>query len=183
MSQFYVQDTGGSGPIPPEVPTSFVTDDGTAIPSGNILNVDGATSTENNDNGIVTRANPNLGPNLEIVLTNRLTGTATSTNASAEDLITFTLGATPLVYRFWFYISGRDTGTGDGLGYSVEGSAKTDGAVATIISVPNQDNDEDPSLVSATVSLIASGNDVILRVTGVTSQTISYKAVGYYIEV
>lgn len=178
MSQFYVGVTAGS--LPPTVPTSFVTDDGTAIPAANVLNVNGATSSDDNPNGIETRANPNLSDNLEIVLTNRFTGTATSTNASVEDLVTFTLGATNLVYRFQFDVSGRDTATGDGIGYTLFASARTDGAAATVISTPFLDNDEDASLVTATADFVASGNDVILQVTGVAGQTINYRAVGSY---
>jgi hypothetical protein len=181
MSQFYIQDTSGSGPVPPEVATSYDLDTGTAIPSGNILNVNGDSISTDSVNGIQTVANPNLSQNLEIALTNRLVGTASSVNASVEDIITFTLGATDLVYRFWFYIAGRDTATGDGVGYTIEGSVRTDGAAATVISVPNQDNDEDASLILATADLVASGNDIILQVTGVAGQTISYRAVGNYL--
>jgi hypothetical protein len=61
MSQFYVGVTAGS--LPPSVPTSFVTDNGTAIPAANILNVNGGP-------GISTSANPNGSNNLLISLDN-----------------------------------------------------------------------------------------------------------------
>lgn len=182
MSQFFVSSSGG-GPLPPTVPQEFVTDDGTAIPAANSLNVNGGSTSDPNDNGIETRANPNLSDNLEILLTNRLTGTATSVNASTEDIVTFTLVATDACYRFEFFITGRDTATGEGVGYTMFASARTDGAAATVVATPFLDNDEDASLITATVGMIASGNDVILQVTGVAGQTITYKTVGSYVAV
>lgn len=173
----------GADNVPGNVAQSYVLDDGTAIPAAHVLNVNGGSTTDPSDNGILTRANPNLSNNAEILLTNRLHDTVTSTNGSVEDLITFDLGSDPACYRFNFIVAGRDTGTGDGVGYSVDATLKTDGATATIVAAPYTDNDEDASLLDAEITVVASGNNAVLRVTGVASQTIVYKAVGQYVVV
>lgn len=113
----------------------------------------------------------------------KLSGTGTSVNAAPVDLITFSLDSSVSVYRFFIHICGRDTGTGDGVGYSIFASARTDGATCTIISSPFNDNDEDTSLVAATATITSSGNDFILRVAGVAGQTVTYRAVGTYISI
>lgn len=61
MSQFYLQ-SGSLGPVPPDVPTAFVTDSGTVIPSFNVVNVNGGP-------GIEVIANPNGSNNMEIIAT------------------------------------------------------------------------------------------------------------------
>jgi len=50
MSQIYKPLTSG-GPLPPAIPTSFVTDNGVAIPSANILNVVGGNGTTTSGSG------------------------------------------------------------------------------------------------------------------------------------
>jgi len=184
MSQIYKSLT--SGPVPPTVPTSFVTDvNSPAIPAANVLNEIGGSTSINNNNGIQTDGSSGSNT-LTIQLTNRLTGTATVVGATTGDIITFALGASAAVYRFTFIVSGRDTAganVGTGLGYTVDASARTDGSTSTIISTPDIDADEDTVLSAALMAVVASGNNVIVRATGVAGETISYRAVGSYVVV
>ena len=188
MSQIYRSTS--AGPSPPDVATSYTTDNGTAVPSANVLQVNAIDVTDNNVNGIQTTgglAEAGASNRVQVELTNRLQGTATSTNASNADIITFALdAANPMVYRFNFDVSGRSTAgnfTGEGVGYRVLATARTDGAAATIIETPFIDADEDTNLMGASIDFIASGNNVILRAVGIAAETISYGAVGYYLEV
>ena len=174
----------------PSVPTSFTTDTGTAVPQANILDVTAIDREDNNVNGIQTRGGVStVGgalEDLEIQLTNRLQGTASVTGAITGDIITFSLGSTAAVFRFDFFVVGRDTGNGQGVGYSVQATARTDNTTATLIATPFIDSDEDstaPSLTGALMDLVVSGNNVILRATGVAARTISYSAVGTYVVV
>ncbi len=61
MSQITKTLTSG-GPIPGNIPTSFVTDSGTVVPAANIVNVNGS-------NGVTVTANPNLSNNMLVTLT------------------------------------------------------------------------------------------------------------------
>ena len=178
--------SSSSGPPPPAVPVQFDTDvNSPAIPALNILIEVGGATTADNSNGIRTDGSSG-GNTLTIQLTNRLSGTATVVGATTGDIITFSLGASTAVYRFNFLVTGRSTAgaaVGQGVGYTIDGSARTDGATASIISTPDIDADEDAALVGAFVSLIASGNNVVVRATGIAAETITYKSVGTYIVV
>jgi len=172
MSQLYL---GASSS--PSVPTSFAGDSGTATPAANVLTIDALDTQDNNDNGVVTEAS---GSTVTLLLTNRLQSTVTTIGATTADIITLDLGASAAVYRFSFEVVGRDTATGDAIGYSIKATLKTDGAAATEIDADYQDKDDDTSLAAASVDVIASGNNAIVRVTGVAGQTISHGVVGYY---
>lgn len=180
MSQAGPSTTGGVSP--PSIPITFDADFGTATAAANILNVIGGSTSDNNILGMQTTA---AGNTVTYQLTNRLYNAApvNVTGAVTGDIITYGLGASAAVYRFRFDVTGRDTSTGDGVGYTLFGSARTDGAAATVIATPFVDNDEDASLLAASLTLVASGNSVILQATGVAGQTISFNAVGFYVKV
>lgn len=172
-----------SGPVPPAVATSYTTDSGTAIPALNVLQVKGVDTTVSNDNGIFTQANPNLSNLLEIVLSNRLFGAGSTMDAVTLDLVTFPLAATPTTYRFEFQVTGRAATSGNSVGYTLFGSAKTDGATTAIVETAYIDADQDPALFAASVAFVAVGNSVVIQVTGVLGTNITYKALGTYIEI
>lgn len=69
MSQFYTQSSGGSGPVPPNVPTSFKTDqksdatpDGTVVPVANTVRLYGNPLVFGTQ-GILTQAVQTIVPN------------------------------------------------------------------------------------------------------------------------
>ena len=150
----------------PSIPTTFTEDSGSAVPVANNINIFGDTTIETTGSGDT------------VTISFRFSGTGTSTNGSNADLITFPLAATPTVYRFHFEVAGRETTTGDGVGYTLFSSFKTDGVTATAIQTPFIDADED--IAGASLTMVASGNNVILRANSSGTTTITYHAVGYY---
>lgn len=173
---------GLTGTLPPDVPLQFITDEGTSVPSSNTLYVLSATSTRPDTNGIITVSGAPGDPEiLYVTLTNRITGEGVSSNGATVNLFTFSLDNSPRIYRFDILISGIDLATGDGVGYTMFSSAKTNGTTASVVATPFLDNDEDPSLVAASVDFISSGNNVILTATGVVGKNIGYRALANYV--
>lgn len=185
----YFGSSGGSGTLPTDVAQEYVTDDGTVIPVANSMNVNGIDSVENNNNGILVRANPDLSENMEVVITNRVQGIGSTSGVATIDLITFNMGATAGVYKFSFDVAGFDSTNDVGVGYQINASARTDGEAvpaATIISIPDGDEDEDDLLDTADWNVVTSGNNLILQVTGVNNGgdlNINWGAVGSYVRV
>lgn len=185
MSQIILNSGGGGNP---SIPTQFTTDDNTvAVPVANNLNIFGAQTAEDNDNGIETTANPlslipalpaDAGDTVYIALTNRQTGLVTTNNAVVTTIITFTPDTNGLPGTI--YVSGNTqafcTTNGSGAAYSISGGFKTDGATITEIGIEYHDQFEELVLQTADIFLTTDGTNILVQVLGVAGLTINWNA-------
>jgi len=175
MSQFFLGISSGN--LPPQIPTSFVLDDGTSIPAANIENINGVDSIENNANGILTRASPNLSNNAQIVLTNRILVTATTSDGGGQTqnvtLMTPT-DATAMTFKCGFI--GHDAVNDEAAGGSQEGIARKSAGVATVVGVNDSSDQSDAGLITVDWNVIASGANLVAQFVGVAGRTITWTA-------
>lgn len=176
MSQIYARATSAE----PAIPTSFITDDGTAIPVANELEIKARDTSENNDNGIQTVADPNNGKTVYVELTNRQTTLTTTTDASETNLSVFALGATPGVYFFWGNVQCFNTTDSLGSGYGFEAAIRTDGAAATEISIEVTNNFEEVGMEDVYIEVTKNVNSFVLNGFGLAGKTIKWNTVFEY---
>ncbi len=168
-----------SGPVPPTVATTYVTDvNSPAIPAANILNVLGNDTTANNVNGVITDGSSGSNT-LTVQLTNRLQGAATTVGAATGDVITFiptVVGTYSLEYRTAAY----NTTSLLGAGYSFFGAIRFDGVNSNICDAFDEINNEEGAMTAVDLAVVVSGASIILRATGYAAQTINWSSVGLY---
>jgi hypothetical protein len=174
-----------SGPVPPTVPTSFPTDNGTAVPLANVLIVLGKSSSENDVDGIITKGGvtgTGTQNEVDVVLTNRVTGTVQTIGLTTSTVLSFTPpnteGGYSLTITVVGYISSDKvsaswdiygTVTADGLGgFTTEGSP-----VRNMIGNVAFDVNE------VTVSI--GGGSILVTATGLTAKTIRWTGLLTYI--
>lgn len=180
MSQIYKTLTSG-GPIPPNIPTSFVTDvNPSSIPIANIENIIGGTTTVNNVKGIQTDGSSGSNT-ITIQLTNRIQGSGNTVGATTTTIATMNLGATPGNYAWEFYISGYEPTAPSGTGYNIQSCVRTTGAAATLVSTSDETYVEDPALGASDAQITVSGNNVNVTVIGIAGLTIHWNVVGSYV--
>lgn len=166
MSQAGMINTSG-GPVPPTVATTYVTDvNSPAIPAANILNVPGGFVADDNDNGIQTDGSSGSNT-LTVELTNRMTGTVTTNDATLTTIITLPLGAVAASYYVWGCISAFNSSSPGAGDYSFSGGYRTDGASATELGTEFHDTFEEAALSGVDIFLNVSGNDVLVQVQGI----------------
>jgi len=169
-----------SGPVPPNVPTTFVADNGTtAIPAANILNLLTNDTVVNNDNGISSTA---AGNTFTVLLNNRQTQTTTltTTDATLTTSQTLALGATPGTFYIYGNIQAFNSTTPASGTYSFTGGYRTDGATATEIGTEFRDQFEDLALAASDVFVSVSGNNVLIQVQGVVGLNINWNSLIEY---
>ncbi len=186
MSQIIKTLTSG-GPIPPVIPTEFDTQDGNAVPSANILIVNGFDSTENNDNGIITKGGvvgTGTSNEVDVVLTNRITGNATTTdNVTPQTLTSFSAGATPATYIMQIQIVAFNSTDNLSAGYSSTSVIRTTGLAAVEISADPGIISEETTMTGVVVQNQISGNNIETIVTGLSGKTIRWFSLINYIKV
>lgn len=182
MSQFFVN-SSSSGPVPPEVPTQFNTQNGNAVPAANILIINGFDSSENNDNGIITKGGvvgTGTANEVDIVLTNRIQGTVTTTNSTPTTIISYTLPAVG-VYAFDVNIASYNITDTLGASYSVFVGIRGTGAVAVKLNLEDKIVNEEAGDTGCNVQVSISGNNVLFEAIGIAAKTVNWGAVGTYV--
>jgi len=150
---------------------------------GGITTLNAAQTSTNNVVGLSAGV---VGTTGTVTLTNRITGSVTTSNATPTTLASFALSGSAGIYRFSIEIVGYDSTDDEGVGYSIFGSVRTDGAAATLIGVPDKLVDEEEAPIDLSIStcdanLTVSGNNAIIQVTGVAATTIKWYTLTTYV--
>ncbi len=153
---------------------------GVVSPVANNINVFGQSTTINNDNGIRT-FNGGAGE-LDVRLTNRITGSVTTSDATPTTIASFSLDAVATVYTFDIQIACFNSTDINGDGYFISGTARTDGVTATLCGTPDKIVNEEV-IDTADANMIVSGNTVIIQATGIAGKTHRWRTVATYVQV
>lgn len=181
MSQINTRTTAGN--LPPVVATSYLTQNGTAIPLANVLKVYGYDSNIDNDNGIIVNGGvvgTGTQNEVDVVLTNRVTGTVTTTDDTPTTLVTVSLGAVAGTFYSSGNIVAYNTTDLEGAAWSFSGAAVTTGAAGTEIGTDQKDEFKQSTLTTATFDFFITGNNATILITGVPGKTINWNCLFNY---
>lgn len=132
--------------------------------------------------GITTTGSPGTNT-ITIASANAGTGTGQTIGAVTADLITIALGAVATTYTIEARVAGFESTTPAGIGYLIVAAVRTTGAAASVVGTPEVTAFEDAALGAGLGTIVASGNNAIVRVTGVGGLTINWRASSIYTKV
>ncbi len=172
MSQAGIINTT-TGPVPPTVPTSFVTDSGTAIPAANILNV---VTPGGGTQGISTSGS---GSTITITLTDIIVrATCQTINAGTATFnVNIPIPTSNSSASIRANMAGYAKTAGTAIGGELIGAVRNVGGVLTVIGTPDLTRNNDVSLSAWNCTLTVSGTNALVQVTGVAGVTINWTAI------
>jgi len=171
MSQFFVATTSGN--LPPAVATSYVTNDGTAIPALSVLNVLGGS-------GIETYVDPNLSNNLFIKVQNSTTDTGQTINNQTVTLSTIDCSVAG-TYFFTTQVSAYDVAGVESAGGSLYTSVRSTAGVVTVIDDTDAIAHRTSGLPNIDYQITVIGTNAVFQVTGQIGFTIDWGAITIYV--
>lgn len=181
MSQIYKSLT--SGPVPPAVPTQFTTDDGSiAIPASNNLNVFSQDTTENNANGIQTRAIAPNSENLFIEITNRTRVIATTSDGGGQtQTVNIFTPTSASAITFVVTVTGYDSTNNEMIGGELVGIARrSSGGTTAVVGTNDTFIETDIGLIAADYDIVTDGTLIQFQCIGVAGRTINWSSVFVY---
>lgn len=183
MSQAGIINTQ-SGPPPPPVPTSFVTQNGTSVPLANVEIINGFETNVNNTNGISTAGGvvgTGTQNEVDILLTNRNSVSSTTSDGGGQTqtvgLISMTNGT---AISFRTLVTGYDIPNNIGVGGETVGIARCSGGIVTVIGTNDTFDESDAALNTSDWELIGVGNALGVQFIGVASHTINWRCLFEY---
>lgn len=157
----------------PAVPTTFTADSGSATPAANNINILG-------DDGLTTSGS---GDTITIALDGTCDGSGTTVGATTADLCTIDAGGTAGCYTLQVQVVGFDSGTPSGASYVLTNGIRTTGAAAALTGTTDKTVNEEAAIATANADIVVSGNNIIVRVTGVAGLTINWVSRARYTSV
>ena len=177
--------SSSSGPIPPTVATTYVTDvNSPAVPAANILNVVGGNTIANDSDGI--RTDGSSGSNtLTVQLTNRIRVTATTSDGGGQtQTVTVQTPTVSSAVTFTGTFTGYDSANNEMVGGELIGIARRSaGGVTAVVGTNDTFDEADAALVTADWDIITNATVLQATFTGVAGRTINWSCVYIYEQV
>lgn len=121
------------------------------------------------------------GPGSINLSANQLAATVTTTNATPNDFLTFPLGATPGTYIFTVRTVAFNLTDSLSAGYEQVCTIRTTGAAGVVVTPQDFITEEEGAMSTADLSVVISGNSLVVRATGILAKTIHWSTTLNYL--